>query len=347
MKELFEQILHALERGENVVLCSILARPALPPEAGGAPEDGRCSRTAPRSGPSAAARSSALRSSRRWSFSGRGASYCQAFCLAPNQVNDIGMICGGTVMVYFRFFDHCSPQDAALVRAILELLQSGQDAWLVSRMEQGKITAMGTFDETQGLRFAQLDEQMLCPWLTSSAVYQKGEPSYYVEPISRAGRVYIFGGGHVGRALVPVLANVGFRVTVFDNREDFARQENYPAAEQVIFGDYYHIEEKVHITPRDYVVIMTPGHQADREVLLQAMKTPACYVGCIGSRHKIAATNQYLMDNGVEEAELSRIHAPIGITIFAETPEEIAISIAAELIRCRAQLAGTEKARKG
>ena len=75
-------------------------------------------------------------------------------------------------------------------------------------------------------------------------------------------------------ALVPVLANVGFRVTVFDNREDFARQENYPAAEQVIFGDYYHIEEKVHITPRDYVVIMTPGHQADREVLLQAMKTP-------------------------------------------------------------------------
>lgn len=125
------------------------------------------------------------------------------------------MICGGTVMVYFRFFDHCSPQDAALVRAILELLQSGQDAWLVSRMEQGKITAMGTFDETQGLRFAQLDEQMLRSWLTSSAVYQKGEPSYYVEPISRAGRVYIFGGGHVGRALVPVLANVGFRVTVF------------------------------------------------------------------------------------------------------------------------------------
>ena len=107
------------------------------------------------------------------------------------------MICGGTVMVYFRFFDHCSPQDAALVRAILELLQSGQDAWLVSRMEQGKITAMGTFDETQGLRFAQLDEQMLRPWLTSSAVYQKGEPSYYVEPISRAGRVYILSLIHI------------------------------------------------------------------------------------------------------------------------------------------------------
>ena len=111
-------------------------------------------------------------------------------------------------------------------------------------MEDGKITAMGTFDEAHGLRFAELDEAMLRPWLTSSAVYRKGEPSYYVEPISRAGRVYIFGGGHVGKALAPVLANVGFRVAVFDNRKDFAKPENYPAAEQVIFGDYYHIEEK-------------------------------------------------------------------------------------------------------
>lgn len=229
MKELFEQILHALERGENVVLCSILASSGSAPRGAGAKMavflDGTALGTIGGGAVERIAQQQALELFRT------GASYCQAFCLAPNQVNDIGMICGGTVMVYFRFFDHCSPQDAALVRAILELLQSGQD--------------------------------------------------------------------------------------------------------------------EVHITPRDYVVIMTPGHQADREVLLQAMKTPACYVGCIGSRHKIASTNQYLMDNGVEEAELSRIHAPIGITIFAETPEEIAISIAAELIRCRAQLAGTEKARKG
>ena len=76
-----------------------------------------------------------------------GASYCQAFCLAPNQVNDIGMICGGSVTVYFRFFDHENARDLELVKTILELLASGQDAWLVSRMEDGKITAMGTFDE--------------------------------------------------------------------------------------------------------------------------------------------------------------------------------------------------------
>ena len=138
MKELFEQILHALERGENVVLCSILASSGSAPRGAGAKmavfPDGTALGTIGGGAVERIAQQQALELFRT------GASYCQAFCLAPNQVNDIGMICGGTVMVYFRFFDHCSPQDAALVRAILELLQSGQDAWLVSRMEQGKIT---------------------------------------------------------------------------------------------------------------------------------------------------------------------------------------------------------------
>ena len=160
--------------------------------------------------------------------------------------------------------------------------------------------------------------------------------------MSRAGRVYIFGGGHVGRALVPVLAGVEFRVTVFDNRPDFAKQEVYPDADCVILGNYQDIREKVCIGPEDYVVIMTPGHQADRAVLLQAMRTEATYIGCIGSRKKIAATNAFLMENGIPEEALTRIHAPIGLPIQAETPAEIAISVAAELILHRARHAKGE-----
>ena len=135
---------------------------------------------------------------------------------------------------------------------------------------------------------------------------------------------------------------MGFRVTVFDNRPDFATKQTHPAAENVIFGDYYDIWKSVTITPEDYVVIMTPGHQADREVLLQAMRTDATYVGCIGSRHKIAATQRYLIDNGIPEETLPRIHAPIGLAIQAETPEEIAVSITAELILHRARHAQGE-----
>ena len=141
----------------------------------------------------------------------------------------------------------------------------------------------------------------------------------------------------------PVLASVGFRVVVYDNRPDFAKPDHYPSAEQVILGDYLDIGAHLTLTENDYVCIMTPGHQADREVLLQALRSPATYIGCIGSRHKIAATNAYLMANGIPEADLSRVHAPIGLEIYGQTPAEIAVSVAAEMIRHRALRAGTDK----
>ena len=92
---------------------------------------------------------------------------------------------------------------------------------------------------------------------------------------------------------------------------------------------------------------MTPGHQADREVLLQAMRSPATYIGCIGSRHKITSTNAYLLANGIPEEDLARIHAPIGLDILGQTPAEIAVSIAAEMILHRAKRSGTAKKPRG
>lgn len=150
--------------------------------------------------------------------------------------------------------------------------------------------------------------------------------------------VYIFGGGHVGTELVPVLEHLGFRVVLMDDREEFAASKRHPKAERTICGDFSDISRYVTITADDYVVIMTHGHIADRTVLLQAMKTRATYIGCIGSRRKVEATNRFLMENGIPESELGRIHSPIGIELFGDTPEEIAISVAAELIRHRALL---------
>lgn len=162
----------------------------------------------------------------------------------------------------------------------------------------------------------------------------------YVEPLRHAGSVYIFGGGHVGRALVPVLATVGFRVVMYDNREDFAKKENYPAASDVIFGDFSDLSDKVTLTANDYAVVMTPGHQADYEILAQVLRSDATYIGCIGSRTKVAKTRERLLGDGFSEANIARIHSPIGLPILAETPEEIAISIAGEMIEHRARLAG-------
>ena len=159
----------------------------------------------------------------------------------------------------------------------------------------------------------------------------------YTEPLGRNYRVYIFGGGHVSAALVPVLLPLGFPVTVFDSRPELAVPERFPGAE-VLLGDFNDFSGRLTITEQDYAVVMTPGHEMDLEVLRQVLNSPATYVGCIGSRKKTAYVNQKLREEGFSEEDLARIHAPIGLPIQARTPEEIAISIAAELIRHRAQL---------
>lgn len=171
----------------------------------------------------------------------------------------------------------------------------------------------------------------------SKAVLVKGEPLEYYEPLMRAGRVFIFGGGHVGQALVPVLASVDFRVTVYDKRKELATAEHFPMAENVIFGDYEHIFDKITLKPSDYVVIMTPGHESDYALLEQVLRCETTYVGCIGSRHKIARTQALLRQAGISEERIKSVHSPIGLPIGAQTPAEIAVCIAAEMILHRSQ----------
>ena len=321
MKELFTSMLQALSDGQSVVLCSILASSGSTPRGAGAKMAVFAGgHTVGTIGGGAVEKCSGEKALEVLQSK---QSLVQGYCLAPNQVADIGMICGGNVTVYFQYFD---------------------PAVFVCRMDGGCVSAMGTFDEAHGLRFTDcITPEALRPMLLSNSFTKKGDPGYYIEPLTQAGHAYIFGGGHVGMALAPVLASVGFRVVIYDNRPDFAKPDHYPSAEQVILGDYLDIRTHLTLTENDYVCIMTPGHQADREVLLQALRSPATYIGCIGSRHKIAATNAYLMANGIPEADLSRVHAPIGLEIYGQTPAEIAVSVAAEMIRHRALRAGTDK----
>ena len=148
----------------------------------------------------------------------------------------------------------------------------------------------------------------------------------------------MFGGGHVSQELVPMLAHVHFPVVVFEDREAFANPALFPGAYKVIQGDFKDIFASVTLSEQDYVVIMTRGHQADFGVLAQALKKPLSYIGCIGSRSKIAATKERLKALGFPDDCYDRVHSPIGIDIKGETPEEIAVSITAELILHRASL---------
>ena len=102
-------------------------------------------------------------------------------------------------------------------------------------------------------------------------------------------------------------------------------------------NNFRRIFDKVSLTADDYAVVMTPGHQADYEILEQVLRTPATYIGCIGSRKKVALTRERLAAAGFSQQDIDRVHAPIGLPILAETPEELAISVAAEMIRHRAE----------
>ncbi|MBR5510551.1 MAG: XdhC family protein [Lachnospiraceae bacterium] len=257
------------------------------------------------------------------------------YCLNKNDVADLGMICGGDVTVYFQYLQ--GKEMLPLFRHLLNAYSKNENCWLIRRIEDHAVTAMAIHDG-DGLHYGKdIETEKLPELLKSQAVYRKGTPSYYAEPVTQTGFVYIFGGGHVSQELVPVLAHLGFPVVVFEDREAFADPRLFPGARNVILGDFQKIEASVTFTPHDYVIIMTRGHQADFEILAQVLKHPLSYIGCIGSRSKIAATRKRLVELGYPENIYDQVHAPIGLAIQAETPAEIAISIAGELIRHRAE----------
>jgi len=153
----------------------------------------------------------------------------------------------------------------------------------------------------------------------------------------QAGLVYIFGGGHVAQALVPILAAVDFRCVLLEDREEFCQPALFPGAENCRLIGFARIEEAVSLGAEDYAVILTRGHKYDQCAAAAALKSPARYIGVIGSKRKSALMFENLRKMGFTDEDLKRVTTPIGLPILAETPAEIAISIAAQLIELRAE----------
>lgn len=341
MEALFSAMLQALNRGEDLVLCSIIASSGSTPRGRGAKmavfADGSTLGTV---GGGAVEYHSTLLA--REALAQRR-TFSHGFNLTPNQTADIGMICGGQVDVYFQFFSGEDLQAKGLLKHIVSLFPLRQNTWLVTEIAEGGARRMGVFAADTALCFdSGIPPEQIAPLAQPRGILSRGEPAYYVEPLTTAGFVYVFGGGHVSQELVPVIAHVGFSVILYEERAEFATEALFPTAVETVVAPYDEASERLAMTADDFVIIMTRGHQSDFTVLRQALRTPACYVGVIGSRHKVAATNQRLLADGIAEAELKRIHSPIGLPIKAETPAEIAVSIAAELILHRAARTGVD-----
>jgi xanthine dehydrogenase accessory factor len=162
-----------------------------------------------------------------------------------------------------------------------------------------------------------------------------GAMSIFLEPLLPAPQLIIFGAGHIGSALSQIGTMLDFNVTVIDNRPEFASAERLPWADSVVAEEYGTALEKLSCSESTYLVIVTHKHAHDFEILEQLVYKPFHYLGMIGSRTKVAKAFQQLRDRGVAEEVIKKIYSPIGISIGANTPAEIAISVAAELVAVR------------
>lgn len=163
------------------------------------------------------------------------------------------------------------------------------------------------------------------------------EERIFVQRYISQPELVILGGGHISRALAALGKTLGFRVTVADDREEFAAPEWFPEADQVLCGEYPEIFGRIPETQADFFVVVTRGHLGDKECVRRILHRPFRYAGMIGSRKKVAQTKADLREEGFSETLLEQLHAPIGLNIGAVTPEEIAVSIAAELILVKNQ----------
>lgn len=279
-----------------------------------------------------------------------GKSSIQQFILTEKYAGESGLNCGGIVEI---LTEPLPEQGQELFRTLLELKDTGHRGTLGTIL-----TAHPRYPEGQR-KFLVCDDGSTVGSLGDAAleglmkrrgqevlqgekfaietymVEDGTELQVFLEPILPTPTVYVFGGGHVSFFLVRAATLAGFKVKVIDDRPAFANQERFPEADATIVMDFDDVRGVFDFGQDDYVVLVTRGHQHDQRILEQIYDSQARYIGMIGSKSKISKMWQRLAAQGVAQQYLDSIHAPIGLNIGADSPEEICISIMAEIIRER------------
>jgi xanthine dehydrogenase accessory factor len=270
------------------------------------------------------------------------------FDMTQSELAAMDMICGGRLEVLLE------PVEPASVAAMV--LKRWQEAVSASDPCLFLTELRFSGEKVVGIGHCLLkDQRMICGDLSLSpaAVEQLirdtsgatrlhtvscGESLILIDPVLPSETVFVFGAGHVAQPTARLAAFVGFRVRVVDDRAEFANAERFPEAEEIrVVADFDSALKGLAIDRSAFVVIVTRGHMHDKTVLMQALRTEAAYIGMIGSRRKRDHIFNALLKQGFAESDLKRVHSPIGMDIGAETPEEIALSIVAELVHARTQ----------
>jgi xanthine dehydrogenase accessory factor len=277
--------------------------------------------------------------------------------------------CGGIMDV---FIDRWSPQnDLGVARKLADSVEQSRAAALVTLVDAGARSeavpgakaVLDPSDPRSSAILGGLSEQALTQLTARAAdslpgllevnengsvrpvvrIEPSGAPRVFIDPITGAQRLIIAGAGHIAVPLAVLGSMLGFHVTVIDDRASFANRERFPGADKIIVKAFHSALESLHLNQHCYIISVTRGHSFDEEVVRTVLRQQthlakgqaACFVGMIGSRRRVGAMLSHLEEDGFDRALLEEIHAPLGLDIGAETPEEIAVSIMAEIIRER------------
>jgi len=273
---------------------------------------------------------------------GKPGALIRSFDLTSEIAEATDMICGGKLEI---LIDSISPDEknclffSSLLQMldqrqkgliVTDLLESGSDVLQVRRAivhQDGGITGDSDFKT----KIDSIPGRLFAPVLIKS-----GDRRFFIEPVLAGGVLYLFGAGHVSLQTAILAKRVGFNIRILDDRSEFANRIRFSEADEVrVLTSFEQAFEGLEINVDSYLVILTHGHTHDKTVLCQALKTEAGYIGMIGSRKKRDAIYRALEKEGFSAGDFEKVHCPIGLAIGAQTPEEIAVSIVAELIHAR------------
>ena len=351
MKDIYIEIVNALEAKEELALATIINRVGSAPREAGAKYLVKKNGTAVGSIGGGCVEADVWQEARKVIEKGEGS--ILHFKLTSEQLAEGGLICGGNIDI---FLEPLREDSLNIYREVLKIKQQGGAGILATvisvdgashKKEGVKVFIKASGEKTGSLfmgeelegRILKEAERLLRVKKIEVMTVSSAETAHpwkkievLLEPIISEPTVYIFGAGHISQQLVPLVKKIDFKTVVIDDREMFANRDRFPDADEVIVTEFEKAFEQLTIDQSSYIVIITRGHLYDGLILDRAVKTDAHYIGMIGSKKKIQTLYQILLKKGIPKEALDKVHAPIGLDIHSETPEEIAVSIVAQLI---------------
>lgn len=258
-----------------------------------------------------------------------------------------GLVCGGTMYIFldvFRSGSNFTPMAKAIVQAYREgppiavatvvhsaATATNQGFKLLIR-EDG--SAFGRLGEPDSEENVIKTGQRLAFYGNHETITTDRGTEIFVEGFTIPPLLVLLGGGHISKAVAYLAATLGFRIYVVDDRQEFSNKQRFPEAVATIVADFADSLDQIPVNNNTFILVATRGHKCDDIALEVALRSPARYVGMLGSKRKVMLFFQHVLESGVPPERVKEIHSPVGLNIGALTPEEIAISIMAEIVMC-------------